>query len=136
MKKVTDFIDRLVEEYKYKPLPEDKSIKARAWYEKHLPKLNPEAQLLDGKGKLIAINFNRIVIGDYGAFIEFEPNSALEDRFWVPKLQEFRLRPNFYGKYIWMTSDGENKIYKQIRGVSYADYKPGMYYISPYEVTQ
>lgn len=38
-------------------------------------------------------------------------------------------------KYIWMTiADGSNiKIYKQKKKVAYADYRSGMFYISPHE---
>ena len=38
-------------------------------------------------------------------------------------------------KYFWKTVGNTGaKIYEQCRGTSYADYKPGCYYISPYEV--
>ena len=65
--------------------------------------------------------------------MEIGPDQIVEDNLSIMPGQEFRLKDDFYGKYIWMTSDRYNKIYKQIRGVSYADYKPGCYYISPYE---
>lgn len=40
-------------------------------------------------------------------------------------------------KYIWLTVKGapEVKIYLQRRTVSYADYVPGMYYISPNQIS-
>ena len=37
-------------------------------------------------------------------------------------------------KYNWLTIEGSDlKIYQQKRSVSYADYRPGKYYISPHE---
>jgi|TARA_R110000782_G_scaffold123678_1_gene215166 hypothetical protein len=136
MKKITDFIDRLVVKYKYKALVPENSKKARDWYKKHLPKLSPAKAIFDSKGKKVATGFERIVIGDYGAFVEMSLKQMVTENLTVPRGQEFRLHNDFYGKYIWLTTDYKNKIYEQIWGVEYADYKRGMYYMSPYEVVQ
>lgn len=39
-------------------------------------------------------------------------------------------------KYLWLTADdgSDVKVYDQKRSVEYADYKPGMLYVSVYEV--
>lgn len=39
-------------------------------------------------------------------------------------------------KYLWLTADDNSdvKVYDQKRSVEYADYKPGMLYVSVYEV--
>lgn len=39
-------------------------------------------------------------------------------------------------KYLWLTTDdgSDVKVYEQKRPVEYADYKPGMLYVSVYEV--
>lgn len=39
-------------------------------------------------------------------------------------------------KYLWLTADDDSdvKVYDQKRSVEYADYKPGMLYVSVYEV--
>jgi hypothetical protein len=138
--KVNAFIERLVKEYRYKPLPPDKSKLARDWYLRLLPsdfwlQGNP-SPLFTLKGTQVANGYNRVVIGDYGAYIEFE--NALVDNMVIPKEQEYRQTKRFINnvKYLWYTAkDTSNcKIYFQLRTVPYADYVIGRYYVSPYEV--
>lgn len=89
-------------------------------------------------GTLIATGYNRIVIGDYGAFIEFDVEQVVEDNLKVRKGQEYRINDPKYGgeKYYWFTprDNSDMKVYYQKRTVTYADYKPEMFYVSPYEV--
>jgi hypothetical protein len=137
MNKVLSFIVKLVKEYGYKPLPKDKSELARAWYAKHLPQLDKDKPLYTSTGVQIATGFRRTVIGDYGAYIEIYPNQMIFENLTTKKGQEFRKKPSFRGKYIWLTDiNDEVKVYSQTGKVSYADYIVGMFYISPYEVTQ
>ncbi len=136
MKIVTDFVERIVKDYGYRPLPKDKSQLARDWYRKHLPQLCANMPLYTLKAEPLTSGFHRIVIGDYGAFVEFFPEQVVAQLETAPG-QEFRLSPNFGGKYIWLTTKSKCcKIYHQIGYVRYADYKPGRMYISPYEVYQ
>lgn len=135
MKEVVDYINDLVIKYKYKPLPIEESLKAKELYSQNIPNLMDNKPLWDDF-KVFAYGFDRIVIGDYGAFVEISEDKMNLDVLSVPSNQKFRLNKGFWGKYIWLTSDGHNKIYKQIRTVSYADYKIGYYYISPYEIHQ
>ena len=78
---------------------------------------------------LVAAGYNRIVVGDYGAYIEFTPEQVqlknIENR-WPGK-------PERKVKYIWMQTNDDDltKVYLQKRKVDYADYQPGMYYVSP-----
>lgn len=88
---------------------------------------------------MITIGYDRIVIGDYGAFIEFDNNKAIVESFIIAPGQEYRIEDERYSKnvkYIWLTVyDGSGiKVYFQKKGVSYADYKPGKYYVSVHEV--
>ena len=87
---------------------------------------------------MICNGYDRIVIGDYGAFIEFSEEHIASD-FTIKAGQEYRVNDEKYKKnikYIWLTiGDGSNiKIYLQKRKVSYADYKPKKYYVSVHEV--
>ena len=91
--------------------------------------------MLSADGVLLCYNYDRIVIGDYGAFIEFsKPALPLEC---MPG-QEYRMYDDRYKnkvKYDWLTTEKHiSKIYHQKRTVSYADYKVGKYYISVHEV--
>lgn len=90
-------------------------------------------------GTVIANGYNRIVIGDYGAFVEFSRVQACMRRLKIKEGQMYRAKDPRYAehvKYLWLTADdGSNvKVYDQKRPVEYADYMPGMLYVSVYEV--
>lgn len=128
-------------EFKYKKLSEELSAKYqeiwRANLNQDLPLDGCNIDIYDANGTLICCGYNRIVIGDYGAFIEILPEQACKDNYIVQPGQEYRINNPKYSnnvKYNWLTiEDSDIKIYEQKKGVSYADYKPGMYYISPHE---
>ena len=133
----------LAKKYKYKPLPQELSKKYRSYFKENIPEwLNIKGQnlpLYTNRGTMIAIGYDRIVIGDYGAFIEFDNNKAMVESFIIAPGQEYRIEDERYSKnvkYIWLTVyDGSGiKVYFQKKGVSYADYKPGKYYVSVHEV--
>lgn len=87
--------------------------------------------------------YNRIVVGDHGAYIEFDENELLVS-IQTKKGQEWRENDQYDCKYHWkqpVTKDengidiGRNvKIYYQIKKVKYADYLTKMMYVDPYEV--
>lgn len=109
---------------------------------------DPRREFFSLEDTLIATGYTRIVYGDHGPYIEFELsnfNCKLISRF------NNECPPDAY--YEWMTiSDNSNiKIYRQLKDVKnlpnppspgyrgnriegYADYIPGKYYISPYEI--
>lgn len=133
---------QLAKTFGYRPLPSDLSDKYRKFFEENIPenlKLGGDNKRLYTKtGSLICNQYDRIVIGDYGAFIEFSEES-IANEFVIQSGQEYRVNDIKYAKnvkYIWMTiDDGSNiKIYKQKRKVAYADYVPRKYYISVHEV--
>lgn len=81
------------------------------------------------EGTLIALGFSRIVVGDYGAYLEFS-----SEQIQLNNIENaFLGKPNRPVKYIWMQTkdDTLTKVYWQKKRVSYADYKPGFYYVSP-----
>lgn len=133
---------KLAEKYKYKPLTGELSQKYRDFFTENIPDWLPleggTVPLYTCKGSIIACRYERIVVGDYGAFIEFsEP--LYDGQFKIAPGQEYRLNDDRYStrvKYEWLTiDDGSNvKIYRQKRTVNYADYKADMYYVSVHEV--
>lgn len=131
----------LAEKYKYKKLPDDLSEKYRQFFIENIPDglfLNGGGALKTIKGRTICDSYRRIVVGDYGAFIEFDSPHD-DSSFVIAPGQEYRVNDERYSrnvKYIWLTiNDGSRvKIYHQKRSVTYADYLPGMYYVSVYEV--
>lgn len=130
----------LARKYKYQPLTKELSQKYREYFEENIPSFfqaGNTQKLYTGNGSLICDGYERIVIGDYGAFVEFNVDQANKATFSVAKGQEYRISDPKYKnvKYYWYTiNDGSNiKIYFQRRRVPYADYKPRMFYVSVHE---
>ena len=132
----------LAEKYKYQPLTKELSEKVRNIFTVNIPSfltISGEIKPLHTlKGTLICNGYDRIVVGDYGAFIEFS-EEHIASEFAIKAGQEYRVNDEKYKKnikYIWLTiNDGSDiKIYLQKRKVSYADYKPKKYYVSIHEV--
>ena len=143
----------LAEKYGYKPLPVDVGLVALYHYLDKLPEefrgktswlpvgaevQGKKMQLYTLEGTPIAKKYDRIVIGHYGAFIEISDKDIQKLCLKVQEGEEYRINdPKFAGrvKYQWYTADDASgcKLYYQQRGVTYADYKPGFWYISPYE---
>jgi len=133
---------KLAEKYKYKNLPDNLSRKYHIFWIENIPKYlkinGARVPLFTINGSPICEWYDRIVIGDYGAFIEFREDAITND-FKIAPGQDYRVYDERYNqrvKYLWLTIDdnSEIKIYKQVREVSYADYKVNRYYISVHEV--
>lgn len=85
-------------------------------------------------GTHIATNYNRVVIGKRGPYIEFSPSSILHENIGITDVHRITNPIYYYVEY--RTRDISNvKIYLQKKTVSYADYQTGMYYISPFDLT-
>jgi hypothetical protein len=92
-------------------------------------------------GTVVARGYERIVVGDRGPYIEFSENQMTKDNLEIPKDQEWRLHwvefdPNkccYYWEFR-SVDKARVKVYFQRRTVDYADYRVGMYYISPFEL--
>lgn len=144
-KEMLAFQERLAAEHKYKPVEVDLFFgDVREKYRSALPAWcsvdgDKTSQLYSLDGTLICDGYERIVIGDYGALIEISPACIRKDGLCCKKGQEYRMSDERFAanvKYLWLTTKDQSdcKIYLQRKRVSYADYEPGMYYISPYEV--
>ena len=140
---VIELQEDLSKRYNYRPLPVDLSLAVRHKYTKGLPQGfiitgEPSTPLYSPLGTTIATGYTRIVVGDYGAFIEFSKKQAIKDNLKIQSGQEFRTYPKYKDKvkYIWLTArdDSAIKVYYQKRTVTYADYRAEMLYVSPYEV--
>ena len=137
------FQDEMAKKHKYKPIPIDLFLgNIRDKYEAVLPswcKERTDQALYTTQGTKICNAFSRIVIGDYGAFVEITPEQICSGILMCKPGEEYRYREPRYSqnvKYLWLTAKDSSgcKIYFQKKPVDYADYVPGMYYISPYEV--
>ena len=134
--------NELSKKYNYKKLSQKLSNVARSIYAETLPafllSMDNNNPLYTINGSLICNGYDRIVIGDYGAYIEFPSEQANKNLFTVAAGQEYRIDNLRYAnvKYAWLTinDDSQIKIYYQKNTVSYADYKPQKYYVNVYEV--
>ncbi len=138
-----NFQSELATQFKYKSLDKDLSKEVKERYLNTLPaglnlQGNAEKELRTREGTVIAKGYTRVVIGDYGAFVEFSPEQAVLDNITVKSGQEYRMTDRYRNnvKYFWYTAKDKSdvKIYLQQRTVSYADYRPNMYYVSPFEL--
>ena len=117
----------------YQPFDTEDSKLLREYYKKTCPIIE-HTSIKNTNDTMIAVDYRRIVYGDYGAYVEIEPNdmtlSNLEYRFGN--------RPTRPVKYLWMqTVDSlKTKVYHQQGTVRYADYIVGMYYVSPFDIKQ
>ena len=104
-------------------------------------KFNGEQRnLYTPNGILIATAYKRVVIGDFGAYVEIDTQDILKNNLIVKAGQEYRIGDPRYKdtvKYNWLTVIGDEdiKVYFQKKTVLYADYKVGMIYIDPREIT-
>lgn len=135
-------IEECIRRYHYKPLPEDISLKQRQLYLREIPSgwnLNGDTncKIYDSEYNLIAESYSRIVVGDYGAYIEFSQEQLSSAHLIVKPGEEYRFEIGFESvKYHWycLQENRNIKIYYQRRKVPYADYQIGMFYISPFEL--
>lgn len=136
------FQEEMAKRFSYKPLPMEYSKKCREIYRDTLPLWidanGSDIPLMTLSDTVICNRYERVVIGDYGAFIEINPQDMRTDALCVAKGQEYRFTDRYKNtvKYFWLTAkdDSNIKIYQQVRSVTYADYKPDMFYVSPFEV--
>ncbi|MDD3040422.1 hypothetical protein [Bacteroides sp.] len=123
---------------RYTSLSQDHSQLVREHYRNQLtmPVAGQEVNIYSPAGLLLATGYNRIVVGDYGAYLEIPEKNIILPNICVKPGQEYRFNPEYKVKYFWMMprDNSHVKIYFQQRKVDYADYQPGMYYISPGEV--
>ena len=122
----------------YKPFNSDISWTMREHYRKEAlikgfmdsPPSNSRPIAFCKSEMLLSTSYRRLVIGDYGAYVEIDPHQMV----YMP-YNKFPGNPRRDTiKYIWQCGPDNEKIYFQLRTVSYADYIPGMYYISPDDI--
>lgn len=99
-------IEELIEKYNYRKLPEELSKAQRELYLKKLPSfLKLEGDLnfsLYYKGIKVCNGYSRIVIGDYGAYIEIPPELMIKKNICVKPGQEYRFQERYKNiKYYW-----------------------------------
>lgn len=136
-------ISALVTKYKYRKLSKKLSLESRQLYTESLPdwcQMNGETlNLITIDNTLMATAYDRVVIGDYGAFLEFSREQLIKSNIRCKSGEEYRFESDAYKdkvKYFWYTAKdiSQVKIYFQQKTVTYADYLPNKFYISPFEL--
>lgn len=88
---------------------------------------DPWTRFRDKHGELLAVGYERVVIGERGPYVEFTQDSLV--------LREFEAVEAKHRYYLELRSRHSNvKCYVQSLPVDYADYRPGLCYISPFDV--
>jgi len=87
-------------------------------------------------GLKIATEYNRIVHGGRGAYVEFLDEQIIKENLVIPEGSEWRLDPKHpvYNQcyFVLHNPKGEKtRVYHQRKTVDYADYVIGRWYIAP-----
>lgn len=127
---VKDQINQYINKYNYRKLPEQEGKWAREFYRLNVPEwcIKPSQSLYTKEWTKFTIGFTRLVIGDYGPFIEFSKEQIRREV--IQKTDIDRLS-------IWKytVKDKSNIRINYIkRKVDYINYKLEMFYVSPFEV--
>lgn len=87
------------------------------------------------KSKLpISIAYNRIVIGDRGPYVEFTKEQLITNNITILEEESWRISNTNVYYVMHISLDSKLSIYEQKKKVKYADYIPGLYYISPFDL--
>lgn len=85
------------------------------------------SQFFTHSGALLATCYRRVVVGGRGPYVEFECRHLDAEALYEADDRHFY--------YVELRSNVDNvKVYAQLRSVDYADYVPGMFYVSPFEL--
>lgn len=143
--KLLNYQAKIGKKFNYNPFNEVDSKNLRIKYSTYLPNYflkenkNNNNKLHAKDGTLIADKYDRIVIGDYGAFVEIDEKDIHMENLMIKEGEEYRFSPKYHEniKYEWYRPKTiDAKLYHQVRTVSYADYRPNKWYISPYETLE
>lgn len=126
-------MEEAVRKYRFRPLP----MRVRADYLlKYREGLNgfDQPKIASIGGFQICSKYDRVVVGDYGAYLEFREEDLLVELSITPG-QEWRTDAEYIAKrglnvkYVWLEYQGI-KIYYQLGTVTYADYLVDRFYVS------
>jgi len=96
---------------------------------------DPKMRLFTRCGTLIADGFVRVVIGQRGPYIEFDNEQLWRSHLCVRADELYRFNdPHMYYAEYRSNDDADVKVYWQKEAVDYADYRVGLYYISPFDL--
>ncbi len=101
-----------------------------------LPLEGKQVLIFDKDGTLLADRYSRIVIGKRGPYVEFENNTYTLNigELAVPAFYAWKINSTGVYYHEYRTWKARTKFYYQVKEVDYADYKPGYWYASPFDL--
>ena len=95
---------------------------------------NSTTQFFSKSGGLVATGYIRIVIGGRDPYVEFERGQLCYGQMHTPADQAWRHNADFVYYYEERITSDNIKVYHQVGRVDYADYIPGLFYISLFDL--
>jgi len=96
---------------------------------------DPEIKFYTPEKLHLATGYIRIVIGGRGPYVEFAPEQINYDNIYIPDHARHKIDNNLSYYHEYRSNDAcFVKLYQQKLRVSYADYKAGMWYVSPFSL--
>ena len=90
--------------------------------------------LFTATGLRVAHSYTRCVYGERGPYIEFSTTEMVISALHIPENLLWKTTSNVDYVEYRTTDAAAVKVYHQQRRVPYADYQPGMLYISPFDL--
>jgi len=88
--------------------------------------------LYTADGLKVSDGFTRVVIGGRGPYVEFSTDQVALENIYIPKDKAYKMKnsQSYYHEYR-TKDDCYVKVYFQMIGVQYADYRVGFWYADP-----
>lgn len=142
MNAILEFQHTSAETNFYQAMDKPKRYFYHNFYKERIPKGLPihgtKRTLMTKKGVLISRGYEKIVIGDYGAYIQFSQNQAYLENIHIPEKECYKISSSKYRyiKHVIYHVIGEPAIdiFQQKELVDFADYIPDKYYIDVFSV--
>lgn len=140
---VNTFIQDMIKKYHYRPIPATvQTGSVKSYYRDRLPawakiKISRKYPLKTKQGDKLCEAYEKIVVGDYGAYVEISASHLLIDQFIYIDEQDISenidTRQKSYMTFV-LNTDPDFKILFQVKSVAYGNFIPGRFYVNPYTV--
>ena len=141
---VHSYIKDMVAKYHHRPIPTTPATgNVKTYYRDKLPawakkKISRKYPLYTKNGEKVCERYERIVIGDYGAYVEISA-SHLSDNHFIYIDQNNPIDETISSRHsshmtLALNDESSYTIYFQVKPVPYGNFIPGRFYIDPYDV--
>lgn len=134
----------MIAKYHHRPIPTTPAAgNVKTYYRDKLPawakkKISRKYPLYTKNGEKVCERYERIVIGDYGAYVEISA-SHLSDNHFIYIDQNDPIDETISSRHsshmtLALNDESSYTIYFQVKPVPYGNFIPGRFYIDPYDV--